>query len=136
MSALKHREKLKKSILVEKAKFSSKDYGVWGEEIASRLLSQNGYEVIARNFKSRLGEIDIIALKDKCLFFVEVKTRWSLKFGRPEEAVTARKLAKIKKVSQYYSLTHPKLPEKLRLAVVAIEILQGKPVSKKIIIVD
>lgn len=56
--------------------------GAWGEEVAARFLLQKKYEIVARNFKTRMGEIDIIAWHDKThhgktLCFVEVKTRGS-----------------------------------------------------------
>ena len=110
--------------------------GKLAEDFAVRLLTQKAYRVIDRNFRSKFGEIDIIAIKDQCLIFIEVKARWSKKFGKPEEAVTPSKLWKIARTGEYYSLLHPDLPRKLRIEVVAIEIGGGKIKSSKIIIVD
>ena len=59
-------------------------YGESGEEYALTLLKNNGYQIIQRNFRSKIGEIDIIALQSGNLVFIEVKTRWSAKFGKPE----------------------------------------------------
>ncbi|MFV1917614.1 MAG: YraN family protein, partial [Patescibacteria group bacterium] len=70
---------------------------------------------------------------DGTLAFVEVKTRWSKKYGKPEEAVTPRKLARIKRAGELYCLTHPGLPKKLRIDVVAIEVERGRVVSSKLI---
>jgi len=120
---------------VEKKSLSSTQ-GKLAEDFAVNLLNTNGYKVIDRNFHSRFGEIDIIALKEDVLVFVEVKARWSLKFGKPEEAVTPSKLWKIGRTGEYYSLLHPDLPKKLRIDVVALEIDGGKVSSAKIIIVD
>ena len=107
--------------------FSAEDYAV-------KLLIKNGYKILDRNFSGKFGEIDIIALdKEKVLIFVEVKARWSKKFGRPEEAVTPWKLRKIIKTSQYYCLTHKNLPVKKRIDVVALEI-RGSSVMKSRII--
>ena len=117
-------------------KSPSNTFGKLAEDFAVKLLSQKGYKIIDRNFRSRFGEIDIVALKEDVLVFVEVKARWSLKFGKPEEAVTPSKLWKIGKTGQYYSLLHPDLPKKLRIDVVAIEIVNGKVSSAKIINVD
>ncbi len=100
------------------------------------MLQSKGYKIIGRNFRSRFGEIDIIALDADSLVFVEVKARWSKKFGSPEEAVTFQKLQKIRKTGEYYSLTHPSLPQKLRIDVVALEIAGGKILSAKIIKAD
>ena len=115
-------------------------YGESGEEYALTLLKNNGYQIIERNFRSKIGEIDIIAIDpstgsgpDGTLVFVEVKTRWSAKFGKPEEAVTPRKLSKIKRIGEYYLLTHPNLPKKLRIDVVAIEVEGGNVKSARII---
>lgn len=108
-------------------------FGQKGEDIASGLLVQNGYKIIDKNFSSRFGEIDIIAIQDATLIFVEVKTRQSLKFGLPQEAVTPQKIYKIKKTGEYYSLIHPELPKKLRIDVVALIIEGGFVTYSKII---
>ncbi|OGM05564.1 hypothetical protein A2715_05780 [Candidatus Woesebacteria bacterium RIFCSPHIGHO2_01_FULL_39_32] len=115
-------------------------WGQAGEEYATELLKKNGYTILERNYKSVIGEIDIIALDpstgsgpDGTLVFVEVKTRWSPKFGTPQEAVNSRKLYKIKRVGEYYLMTHPTSPRKLRIDVVAIEMDKATVKSSKII---
>ena len=108
-------------------------FGKAAEVFASELLIKNGYKILERNFRSRFGELDLIALDGDTLVFVEVKARTNRKFGLPEESVTRGKLWKINKTAEYYSLTHPKLPKKLRIDVVALEIDQGRPVRSKII---
>jgi len=120
---------------VEKKSPSSRQ-GKLAEDFAVKLLTDKGYRVIDRNFRSKFGEIDIVALKDGYLVFAEVKARWSLKFGKPEEAVTPSKLWKIGRTGEYYSLLHPNLPKKLRIDVVAIEIEGEKVSSARIINVD
>lgn len=107
--------------------------GKLAEDYAVKLLSDQGYKIIDRNFHSKFGEIDIIALKSDYLAFIEVKARWSLKFGKPEEAVTSSKLWKIGRTGEYYSILHPDLPKKLRIEVVALEIIDKKVISSKII---
>jgi len=104
-----------------------------GEKYAVKLLEGRGYKIIETNFKRPWGEIDIIAVKDDILVFVEVKTRKSTKFGLPEEAVTPRKIAKIKRVGALYQNLHSELPKKARVDVVSI-LLQGKIVVRKKII--
>jgi putative endonuclease len=118
------------------SKRKTSDLGKLAEDFAAGFLQSKGYKIIDRNFRSRFGEIDIIAEDKETLVFVEVKARWSLKYGSPEEAVTPQKLYKIKKTGEYYSLLHPSLPEKLRIDVVALEIVGGKVTSSKIINVD
>ena len=120
---------------MEKKNPSSRQ-GKLAEDYAVKLLIENSYTIIDRNFHSRFGEIDIIALKEDVLVFVEVKARWSLKFGKPEEAVTPSKFWKIGRTGEYYSLLHPDLPKKLRIDVVALEIDGGKVSVARIINVD
>lgn len=106
--------------------------GKLGEEKAIKLLKTQGYKIIGRNFRSRYGEIDIIATESNTLVFVEVKARWNNKFGMPEEAVTPRKLNSIIKTAEYYKLLNPKTPELLRIDVVAVSVV-GNSVSAKLI---
>lgn len=77
--------------------------GKAGEDIAARFLRKKGYKVLERNFRGKRGEIDIIALDPGgVLCFVEVKTRNSEAFGRPEEAVTPSKIYRIKRTAEEY----------------------------------
>jgi putative endonuclease len=112
---------------------SNKFQGDLGERFAEKFLVQKGYKIIERNFYCKVGEIDIIALDKDTLVFVEVKTRWSRKFGRPEEAVDGRKLAKIARSGEYFALENDRLPKKRRIDVVAVEVIGGKVKSAKLI---
>jgi putative endonuclease len=112
---------------------NTKPLGRAGENYAEKLLIKNDYSIVERNFKCKTGEIDIIALKDNVLVFVEVKTRNSSKFGLPEEAVTKRKLYKIRKSGEWYILQNPNLPKKQRIDVVSILLYDNKVVREKII---
>ncbi len=114
----------------------TRDLGNLAEDFASHLLQSKGYKVIDRNFRSRFGEIDIVAEEGSTLVFVEVKARWSQKFGSPEEAVTPSKLRKIRKTAEYYALINSKTDRKMRIDVVALEINGGAVTSSKIIQVD
>lgn len=76
--------------------------GTKGEDIAVLHLESKGYRVVGRNFRCRLGEIDIIARDGQFLVFIEVKTRRSLAFGDPTEAVTLKKQQQISRVAMYY----------------------------------
>ena len=75
-----------------------------GEDLAAKILSDKGYEIIERNYRFSHGEIDIIAIdpKDKCTVFVEVKARQNLEFGEPEYSITRNKQKQIKKMAQLY----------------------------------
>jgi putative endonuclease len=94
--------------------------GRQGENLAVSYLQKHGYCIIQRNFKARYGEIDIICTKNNTLVFVEVKTRIGEKFGKPEEAVTPRKLEEVIKTAEFYKMIHDHLPDALRIDVIAI----------------
>ncbi len=81
---------------------NNKIIGDKGESIAVQYLLKNKYTIIERNFRCRFGEIDIIAKKDNCIIFFEVKTRRSFKYGRPIEAIDSRKIGHILKTIYFY----------------------------------
>lgn len=95
-----------------------------GEDIACKYLSLCGYKIIYRNFRCRIGEIDIIAEKDNVLTFIEVKTRLSIRTGMPSESVTFSKQQKIRRVAQYYMLKENLLNNIPILSFDVIEIVQ------------
>ncbi len=76
--------------------------GRWGEERAAEFLKAKGYRILERNYKNRIGEIDIVASNGKDLCFIEVKTRRSLAYGQPHESVTYHKQIKIARVALAY----------------------------------
>jgi putative endonuclease len=76
--------------------------GLKGEDLAVQFLKKKGYRILWRNYKSPLGEIDIVAQDGEALVFVEVKTRADNSFGLPFEAVDYRKREKLRKVALYY----------------------------------
>ena len=82
--------------------FPKKELGAKGEEIAVRYLKRRGYRILERNYRSRLGEIDIIAEHGAHLVFVEVKTRSDTLFGSPFESVTVHKQRQLSKVALEY----------------------------------
>lgn len=93
-----------------------------GEQRAVEYLQNKGYKILERNFRSKFGEIDIVALDGNFLVFIEVKTRWSKKYGLPEEAVTPTKIRSIIKTGKYYKLLHSQTPDLMRIDVIAIEL--------------
>lgn len=98
--------------------------GKKGEDLASDFLRKKGYKIIERNFRQRDFEIDIVAIDnkdtEKALVFVEVKSRKSIRFGKPEESITFWKIKALKKAADYYKLIHPELPNLLRIDAVLI----------------
>jgi putative endonuclease len=83
-------------------------------------LARAGYEILARNFRARPGEIDIIAKQKNQIILVEVKTRSCSVFGFPEEAVNKRKLIKIKQVGEIWLSQHRKISQSFRVDLIAI----------------
>lgn len=76
--------------------------GQWAEQAASRLLEVKGYQIIDRNWRCRYGEIDLIAIKNQFLIFVEVRSRSSTRFGTAAEAIDWRKQQKVRAIAQFY----------------------------------
>ncbi len=81
---------------------SKMELGRKGEDVALQHLKKNKFKLLIANYRNDFGEIDLIVSKKRELHFVEVKTRSSVEFGHPEEAVTAKKQAKIKQVAQVF----------------------------------
>lgn len=81
---------------------NNKILGNAGESIAKKYLIKNGYNILDCNFRIRNGEIDIIASKNKCLSFIEVKTRKSLRYGYPRDAVNYIKQKRIINAANVY----------------------------------
>ena len=86
------------SVVVAKAGVANA-LGAYGERLAARYLVELGVQILDRNWRCAQGEIDIVALDDNCLVIVEVKTRRSLLFGSPVEAVTALKAARLRRLA-------------------------------------
>lgn len=90
--------------------------GKEGEQRAKSYLKERGYKILETNFKNKFGEIDIIAKKDGFLVFIEVKYRSTVAFDYPYEAVTSKKLKKLKQlIDYYYLLKKVNLPAKLEI---------------------
>lgn len=101
--------------------------GIRGEETAVNLLKENGYKILVRNYKTRLGEIDIIA-KDKDTFvFIEVKSRHSDRFGLPAEAVSRHKQRQISKAALSFLKENNLLNKKARFDVISVIDSEGMP---------
>lgn len=81
---------------------SSRAVGTYYEGEAAKYLLHLGYKILERNYRCKLGEIDLIAQKDAYIIFIEVKYRKSSLYGLPREAVNYHKQQRIKKVASYY----------------------------------
>ncbi|QAY70549.1 YraN family protein [Xylanimonas protaetiae] len=82
------------------------DVGRRGEQLAAQLLMDEGYTLLARNWRGREGELDLVALDGTTLVAVEVKTRSSTRFGHPAEAVTPGKLARLRRLTGQWLAEH------------------------------
>ena len=102
--------------------------GAAGEVLAARFLRDKGYEVLAGNYHSRFGEIDIIAEDDEYIVFVEVKSREEDSYYLPREAVTADKQRRIIKTALYYIAHHPNTRQ-MRFDVLEIVTAKGEPMK-------
>lgn len=91
-----------------------------GEEQAAQFLRRQGYTILARNFATPCGELDIVARQKDMLIFVEVKTRSSTAFGGPIAAVTPAKQQRlVRAATQYIKATAPKF-DSIRFDVIGI----------------
>lgn len=102
--------------------------GAWGEKIANAHLLGLGYEIIAVNYRTPFGEVDIIARDVSTLVFVEVKTRTSNSLGNPEGSINPRKQQHMLNSAQYYLANLDSPCDEWRVDVVAIT---GKPGNPK-----
>lgn len=96
------------------------DLGRRGEKLAADHLVATGYEIVDRNWRCKQGEIDIVAFKDGEIIFVEVKTRSSLAFGHPLEAITVAKLARLRRLAVAWCDAHPDRRAPVRIDAIAI----------------
>ncbi len=99
---------------------SRQKFGQQSESIAVSYLKKHGYKIIEQNYRTKLGEIDIIAREKDTIAFVEVKSRKSKNFGSPKWAVTPKKQRKISMVALWYLKTTKQSNVKARFDVVSI----------------
>ena len=103
------------------------DFGKTGEDLACRELERRGYAIIARRYRSRLGEIDIVARDGGTLVFVEVKAREGRAFGDAAEAITGMKRRRIAALAVDYMMRHHLSDCRCRFDVVTIHLESGAP---------
>ena len=107
-----------------------KELGRISEEHAARFLASKGYRIKERNYRTRRGEIDIIAEQRDVLVFIEVKARSSDEHGRPLESVTSSKQRTISAVASIYLSTREKRERLTRFDVVEVHITPHGRVTK------
>jgi putative endonuclease len=99
-----------------------KKTGRQGEELAADYLSRLGYRILERNYRSRFGEIDMIAQEGDTLVFVEVKSRRTLSYGEPEQAVDKAKQRRLSLLSLGYLAEKGLVGRPARFDVVAVRL--------------
>lgn len=99
--------------------------GKSGEDVACRELERRGYAVLARRYRTRFGEIDIVARDGPTIVFVEVKARTTARYGDPAEAVTLHKQARVTAMAEDYLARRHISHVPCRFDVVAIEFGTG-----------
>ncbi|MBC8281094.1 MAG: YraN family protein [Chloroflexi bacterium] len=104
--------------------------GQWGEAHARRFLEGKGYTVAATNYRSRWGEVDIVAQDGSELVFVEVKTRRGSSLGTPEESVTVTKSQRLVATAQDYLQKNEIEQAPWRIDVVSIQLDQSGKLLK------
>ena len=102
-------------------------FGDWGEEYARRYLESRGYSILETNYRGKYGEIDLVAREGECLVFVEVKSRRTGAFGRPEESVTKGKQQKLVQAALEYMQEKGMEDGEWRIDVVGIEAGGARP---------
>jgi len=101
--------------------------GKWGEDIAADYLRQRGYRIVARNVRTRTGEIDIVCQRGRLLVFVEVKTRNGTAYGSPEESITPAKQRQIRQLALAYLENSKPAFGEVRFDVIGILLSDGRP---------
>lgn len=94
--------------------------GDWGEAAALAYLRKLGYQICERNFRCRMGELDLIAMDGSTIVFVEVKTRRSLACGLPCESITSKKQMHIRRTAFYYLASIGVRDQDLRIDVIEV----------------
>ncbi len=109
---------------------STTERGRQGEIIAEQALRAHGYEIVERNWRCPVGEIDLVTRDGEVMVFVEVKLRTSDAFGSPEEAVTEAKQARLLRAGAVYLAEHGLDNVPCRIDVVAIELAPSGRVQR------
>jgi putative endonuclease len=107
-------------ILAERSRDPRQRLGRLGEDVAAETLARAGFEVLARRFRLRTGEIDLVAERGDLVVFVEVKTRRGTRYGAPAEAVTPRKRQRMARAALAFLSRTGRLERRTRFDVVEV----------------
>ncbi|MBC8259219.1 MAG: YraN family protein [SAR324 cluster bacterium] len=101
--------------------------GAIGEQIACDFMQEQGYRIVERNHRSRLGELDLIADYQEFLVFCEVKTRRGTKGPHPSLSVTAKKINKLRQLGEQYLIRMHLTHMQPRFDVIAVQLMDDNP---------
>jgi putative endonuclease len=101
---------------------SRRDLGDFGERVAAAHLEAKGYRVVATNARTRFGQIDLVAVRDGVVAFVEVKTRRGSAMGPAAEGLGRRQAERLLALAEAFAQEHPDLPEDRRIDIIAIDL--------------
>jgi putative endonuclease len=112
---------------------NTKPLGRKGEDLAASYFRDRGWEILERNYRSRRGEIDLVCQDRGTIVFVEVKARTSAGFARPDESVTHRKQAKLRRLVEEYLVTHRLESSDIRFDVLGVTLGSRRPEFEHIV---
>lgn len=112
---------------------TNREKGELGETLACVYLAEQGYKIIERNWRFRHWEVDIIASYKGILHFIEVKTRHSLRYGRPEESITREKMNHLRYAAEEYQYRHQQW-KYIQFDVVAITVIAGS--TREVLLIE
>jgi len=111
----------------------TKPLGRKGENLAASYLREQGWEILERNYRTRLGEIDLVCRDHNTIVFVEVKTRTETDFARPDQSVTRRKQAKLRRLVEDYQVKHRLESADVRVDVLGVTLSGRRPEFEHIV---
>lgn len=100
--------------------------GKLGEQLGEIYFTENGYEILEKNWRHSHWEVDMIAARNGVLHFVEIKTRRTASYGLPEEKVGRKKMQNLINAAEQYLYLHPQW-KRIQFNILSITINNGKP---------
>ena len=98
-----------------------------GEALAVDFLQRKRYAILARNYRTRFGELDIVATYQGRVVVIEVKTRRSTLFGSPEEAINARKQVHLRRMAAWYMMKEKRKEKEYQIDCIAVDFTKVPP---------
>ncbi|MGO1660350.1 MAG: YraN family protein [Canibacter sp.] len=106
---------------------STQCIGAYGEDLVAHALVQAGCSIVARNWRTRYGELDLVVRDGETVIAVEVKTRSGPKFGTPFEAITDKKVRRLRMLLGIWLHEHSSQCQQIRIDAIAVTLSQNAP---------